>query len=101
MKLMLAKHAFLKALTVEPGTYSGQPEAIHSVGTWAFLLARPGLDEEIGYRLAAALHMIERTASTSKALAQTTASNTIVNLPGPEMLQDGVRRYYKEARLLP
>ncbi len=35
-----AKHAFLKPLTVPAGAYPGQGAAIHSVGSWAFILAR-------------------------------------------------------------
>lgn len=100
-EIMLAKNKYMKRLTVAAGTYPGQPEAIDSVGSWAFVLARADLDEEVGYRLAVALHKVERSGTTSKLLEESTVANTIAASPGPEMLQDGVRRYYKEARLQP
>ena len=38
-----AKHAFLKPLTVPPGSYPDQTAPIHSVGSWSFILTRRGL----------------------------------------------------------
>jgi len=43
-----AKHAFLKPLTVAPGSYPGQTAPIESVGSWSFIMARPGLDDDRG-----------------------------------------------------
>ena len=40
---ILAKHAFLKPLTVPAGAYPGQSAPIHSVGSWSFIMARPDL----------------------------------------------------------
>ena len=51
-----AKHAFLKPLTVPAGAYPGQDAPIASVGSWSFILARPGWPDEAGYRFARALH---------------------------------------------
>src|SRR5579863_6863857 len=51
-----AKHAFLKPLTVPAGAYPGQAAPIRSVGSWSYVLARPGLPDDVGYRLAKALH---------------------------------------------
>ena len=56
---ILAKHVFLKPLTVPADAYPGQNEPVRSVGSWSFILARPDLPDEIGYRLAKALHQGE------------------------------------------
>src|SRR5262245_50493913 len=47
---ILAKHAFLKPVTQAAGSFPGQDEPIASVGSWSFVLARPGLDEAAAYR---------------------------------------------------
>ena len=55
-------------LTVPPKSYPGQTEAIVSVGSWSFILARPTLPDEVAYRLARALHKGE--AAIAKRLPQ-------------------------------
>src|SRR5471030_1160323 len=46
---ILAKHSFLKAMTVPAGSFPGQDTAIASLGSWSFVLARPGLPDEVAY----------------------------------------------------
>src|SRR4051794_13106958 len=53
---IVARHPFLKRLTLPAGSFPGQGEAIASVGSWSFVLARPSLDDDVAYRLARALH---------------------------------------------
>jgi uncharacterized protein len=92
-----AKHAFLKPLTVPAGAYPGQDAAIPSVGSWSFILARPGLPDDIGYRLAGALH--RNAAALAARLDQakeTTAANTAAATPDPALIQPGVARYLRE-----
>jgi TRAP transporter TAXI family solute receptor len=92
-----AKHAFLKAMTVPAGSYPGQDTPIDSIGSWSFILARPTLDEDVGYRLARALHRGE--AALGQRLAQareTTAANTAAAAPRLDLIHPGVRRYLKE-----
>lgn len=48
---ILGKHPFLKQVTQPAGAFPGQTAAIPSVGSWSFVLARPGLDEAVVYRL--------------------------------------------------
>ncbi|MGQ0584114.1 MAG: TAXI family TRAP transporter solute-binding subunit [Reyranella sp.] len=98
---ILAKYGFLKRITVPAGTFAGQTAAMPTVGSWSFVLARPGLDEAVGYRLAAALHKVERAGAPSEQLSETTAKNTLDALPMPGVLQPGVARYDKEIGLLP
>lgn len=100
IRRILTKHTFLRALTVPANTYSGQSEPIQSLGSWSFIMARPGLDESVAYRLARALHRGE--AQLGQRLAQakeTTAANTVAAAK-PEQLHPGVLRYYREAGLI-
>ncbi len=94
---ILAKHPFLKSMTVPAGSYPGQDAPIASVGSWSFILARPTLAEDVAYRLARALHRGE--AALARRLPQageTTAANTVAAAPRPELIHPGVLRYLRE-----
>src|SRR5256712_2014492 len=94
---ILAKHPFLKSMTVPAGSYPGQDAPIASVGSWSFILARPTLAEDVAYRLARALHRGE--AALARRLPQggeTTAGNTVAAAPRPELIHPGVLRYLRE-----
>jgi uncharacterized protein len=95
-----AKYDFMKPMTVPAGLYPHQYDPIETVGTWSFILARPGFDDAIGRRLAASLYRAERTGALPKQLAQSTARNTLAAIPGPNVLQPGVAKYYREVGLL-
>ncbi len=95
---ILAKHKFLKPITQAGGLYPGQDAAIPSVGSWSFVLARPGLDDAVALRLAKALHQAE--AARSPQLVDTTARNTLAAITDPKLLHPGVARFYREAGLL-
>ena len=92
---ILARHRFLKPMTLPAGSYPSQDRAIASVGSWSFVMARPSLDESITFRLARALHAAEKAPSDK--LAETTAANTLSSLTDPKLLHPGVARYYREA----
>ena len=97
-----AKHAFLKPLTIAAGSYPGKNAAIHSVGSWSFVMTRPTLPDDIAYRLARALHRGE--ADIARRLPQaseTTAANTVAAVPRPDLIHPGVARYLMEIGLLP
>ncbi len=92
-----AKHAFLKALTIPAGSYPTQNNAINSVGSWSFVLARPTLDDEVAYRLARALHRGEAALGQKLAQAkETTAANTAAAAPNASMIHPGVAKYLRE-----
>jgi TRAP transporter TAXI family solute receptor len=95
---VLAKHTFLKPIGQPAGSYPGQAAAIPSVGSWSFVMARPGLDNEVVMRLSKALHRAEATPSAQ--LAETTAKNTLTAAT-PAMLHPGVLAYYRQAGLTP
>jgi uncharacterized protein len=95
-----AKYPFMKPLSVPAGLYPGQYDPIDTIGTWSFILARADLEDTIGRRVAMDLAKAERTGQLTKHLAQSTAKNTLAAIPGPEVLQPGVAKYYREMGLL-
>jgi hypothetical protein len=98
---ILAKHAFLKPLTVPSGSYPGQDVPVASVGSWSFILARPDLPEEVGYRLARALRRSESALAERLPQArETTADNTAAAAPERSLIHPGVARYLREIGVL-
>ncbi len=98
---ILAKHEFLKPLTLPAGSFPGQDHPLNSVGSWSFVMSRPGLDEAVAYRLAKAMHAGEADiAARLPQAAETTARNTASAVVDPAQLHPGVRRYLSEIGLL-
>lgn len=96
---ILARHPFLKPISQPAGAFPGQTADIPSVGSWSFVLARPGLPNDVAARLAKALHKAE--ASPSPQLAETTVRNTLNAAPSLVTVHPGVVAYYREAGLTP
>ena len=89
-------------MTIPAGSYPGQDQAIASLGSWSFVLARPSLDDDIAYRLARALHQGEASFARRLPRArESTAANTAAAAPKPALIHPGVRRYLHEIGLLP
>ena len=98
IRRILAKHPFLKPLTVPAGVYPGQTGPINSVGSWSFVLARPTLPDDVAYRLIRAAHKGEAAmAKRLPAAAETTAANTFAAAPRQDLIHPGVLRYLREA----
>ncbi|WP_431304675.1 TAXI family TRAP transporter solute-binding subunit [Sediminicoccus sp. BL-A-41-H5] len=98
---ILAADPTLRPMSLPAGSYQGQTEAVDSVGTWSLILARPGLEEEVGYRLAAALHKARGDLGQRLAQAsETTAENTVSAVTDPALIQPGVRRFLRGLGLL-
>jgi TRAP-type uncharacterized transport system substrate-binding protein len=95
------KYSFLRTITVPAGLYPGQYDPLVTVGGWSYILARDGLSDETGYRLANDINRTERAGSLSRQMTETTARNTLASLPRTDLLQSGVARFYKEKGLLP
>jgi hypothetical protein len=96
-----AKHNFLKAITVPAGAYDGQAEPVHSVGSWSYILARPTLPDDVGYRLARALHrghgaLVQRLDQAR----ETTPQSTLNAAPGTDKIHPGVQRYLRETGVM-
>lgn len=95
-----AKRSFLKALTLPANSYPGQNDAINSVGSWSFVLARPALDDKITYAIARALD--KGHAAFAKRLAQageTTPQNTAAAASNAALIHPGVQKYLREVGL--
>ncbi|MCS6997647.1 MAG: TAXI family TRAP transporter solute-binding subunit, partial [Casimicrobiaceae bacterium] len=96
-----AKHSFLKRTTMPAGSYPGQQEPIHSVGSWPFVLARASLAEDVAYRLARALHRGHAALCAKLDQArESTLENTLAAAPSRDLIHPGVLRYMREIGLL-
>ena len=94
---ILAKHPFLKRLTIPAGSYPGQSEPIESVGSWSFILARPTLDDDVAYRFARALDRSQPGLGRRLDQArETSAANTAAAAPRLDLIHAGVQRYLRE-----
>jgi TRAP transporter TAXI family solute receptor len=98
---VLARHNFLRPLTIPAGSYPGQHEAIASIGSWSFILARTTLPDDVAYRIARALHQNEAALGARLAQArETTAANTVAAVPRKDLIHPGVMRYLREIGLV-
>lgn len=94
---ILAKHRFLKPVTIPAGSYPGQVLDIPSVGSWSFVFARADLPVTSAYRVARALHRGE--GAIAKRLTQareSTAANTYA-AADRATLHPGVLGYLRDA----
>ena len=95
---ILARHRFLKRVTIPTGSYKGIVADMPSVGSWSFVFARADLPDEAAYRLARALHRAERGLGAKLAQArESTAANTLRAVADVRALHPGVRRYLEES----
>ena len=92
-----ARHPFLKAMTVPAGSYPHQNAPIASIGSWAFVLARADLPDDVAYHLAKTLHGAEGALCRKLAQAcETTAANTVAAAPGVALIHPGAMKYFRE-----
>ncbi len=102
VKRITAKHSFIKAMTLPAGSYPGQDAPVHTVGSWAFVLARPDLPDDVAYRIARALHRGEAAIGARLAQArESTLDNTVKAAPRIDLIHPGVLRYLREIKLVP
>jgi TRAP transporter TAXI family solute receptor len=100
IKTILEKNPSLQAVTLPAKSYPGQDAALPSVGSWSYVLAKPGLPEEAAYLLARAIHRAGAPlAARLEQARETTMANTIAAAPRPDLLHPGVRRYLAEVGL--
>jgi TRAP transporter TAXI family solute receptor len=96
-----AKHNFLKPITVPAGAYPGQRDAVNSVGSWCYILARHDLPDDVAYRLAKAIH--NGHAALVKRVDQgreTTPQSTVNAAPSAQQIHPGVQKYLREIGLM-
>ncbi len=95
---ILARQPLLQAVTLPARSYPGQDAALHSVGSWSYVLARPDLPEQTAYLLARAIHRAEAPLAARLPQArETTMANTLKAAPGAELIHPGVLKYLREA----
>jgi TRAP transporter TAXI family solute receptor len=95
---ILAKHRFLKPVTIPAGSYPGQVLDIRSVGSWSYVFARADLPEASAYRLARALHRAEDKLGARLLQArESKAINTWESVADRATLHPGVARYLRDA----
>lgn len=80
--------AATRRLTVPAGSFAGQAEPIATVGSWSFVIARPGLDEETAYRIVRALARTELTEAQPR---------NLVGLVPADQVNPGTARVLREA----
>jgi TRAP transporter TAXI family solute receptor len=96
-KRILGKQTQLQEITVPARSMPGQDTAITSVGSWSYILARPGLEDDIAYRLARALHRGKDTLAARLTEArETTPENTVTAAPRADLIHPGAARYLRE-----
>jgi len=101
VKRIRAKNPALQAVTLPAKSYPGQDAPIHSVGSWSYVFARPGLPDEQAYLLARALHRAEGPlAARLDQAKETTAANTVTAAPRPELIHPGALKYFREIGLV-
>ena len=95
---ILARQPALQAVTLPALSYPGQDAALHSVGSWSYVLARLDLPEQTAYLLARAIHRAEAPLAARLPQArETTMANTLQAAPRRELIHPGVLRYLREA----
>jgi TRAP transporter TAXI family solute receptor len=98
VRSILARQPALQAVTLPARSYPGQDAALHSVGSWSYVLARPDLPEQTAYLLGRAIHRAEAPLAARLPQArETTMANTLNAAPRPELIHPGVLRYLREA----
>ena len=101
VKKILARQPSLQAVALPAGSYPGQDTRIESVGSWSYVLARPGLPEETAYLLARAIHGAQSEfAARLEQARETTMANTVSAAPGADLIHPGVQKYLRETGLL-
>jgi TRAP transporter TAXI family solute receptor len=95
---ILARQPALQGVTLPARSYPGQDAALHSVGSWSYVLARADLPEKTAYLLARAIHRAEAPlAARLPQASETTMVNTLKAAPRPELIHPGVLKYLREA----
>ncbi len=95
---ILVRQPVLQAVTLPARSYPGQDAPLHSVGSWSYVLARPGLPEKTAYLLARAIHWAEAPLAARLPQArETTMANTLKAAPGADLIHPGVLKYLREA----
>jgi uncharacterized protein len=94
VKRIVEKHSLLKPMSIPAGSYPGQAQTITSVGSWAFVIARPSLPDDHAFRIARALNRSESIlAKRLPQASETTAANTLLAAARRDLIHPGVLKW--------
>jgi hypothetical protein len=98
---ILARHKFLRPVTMGAGNYRGQMLDVPSVGSFGFVFARPDLPDDVAYRLTRALHRGQgKLAGKLVQARESTAANTYAAAERGA-IHPGTLRYLRDAGIAP
>ncbi len=98
---ILARHSFIKPIALPAGSYPGQDASVAALGSWSLVLARPGLPDDVAYRIARALHQGKGALAARHAQGgESTLENTLAAAPREDLIHPGVMRYIREIGIL-
>ncbi|TXN45653.1 TAXI family TRAP transporter solute-binding subunit [Methylobacterium sp. WL7] len=98
---ILALRSSLRRLTVPAGSFKGQDAAIETVGSWSFILGRPGLDDAYVSRLVRAIDQGRNTLARHYAQGhESDPRNLVSNVPAA-WLHPATAIYLREIGAVP
>lgn len=86
--------ATLRRLTVPPGSFPGQADAIETIGSWSLVLVRPGFAADTAYRIVEALARSDMAARHPQGSAS--QPKNLSEIAPAAQIHDGTRRYLSE-----
>jgi TRAP transporter TAXI family solute receptor len=94
-------HPSLRLMSLPANSYSGQMDAIPSIGTWVYLVGRRTLPDDAAYSIARGLHQVQPAlARRVPQAAEMTPASTTAATPDPATIHPGARRYLQEVGVL-
>ncbi len=101
IQAILAKHPGLQPVTLPANSYPGQSAALHSVGSWSYVLCNRDFSEQNAYLLARAIHRSQSAlAGKLEQARETNMANTVAAAPRQDLIHPGVLKYLREAGLI-
>jgi TRAP transporter TAXI family solute receptor len=94
-------HPSLRLMSLPANSYSGQTDAVPSIGTWVYLVGRRTLPDDAAYSIARGLHQVQPAlARRVPQAAEMTPASTIAATPDAATIHPGARHYLQEVGLL-
>ena len=98
MAKVVARDPALRRLTVPAGSFLGQDSPVATVGSWSFILARPGFPPDAAYRIVGTLAKANGEMRARHPQGGDSDPRGLDDLVPPAALNEGTRRYLAEAR---
>ncbi|TXM94708.1 TAXI family TRAP transporter solute-binding subunit [Methylobacterium sp. WL30] len=98
---ILALRASLRRLTVPAGSFHGQDAAVETVGSWSFILARPGLEDVAVARLVRAIDCGRETLARNYPQGRESDPRNLVSNVPAGWLHQATAAYLREVGAVP